>query len=146
MPVTIETATMGRAARPDERARGSRASGATNRRGDHSESMVAPRILRFLTMLAILLMPLGMMGAAPASAMGHRASMAMPAGHCADMPQKDKKAPASPCCDCMVGCAAIPSRATCIEHEALAPMAALAASLNPAIHGLHPEAATPPPR
>src|SRR4051794_8970871 len=103
--------------------------------------MVAPRLLRFLTMLAILLMPFGMLGGAPPAAMGNDASidqsasmtdgmsMAMPADHCADMAHKDKKAPTAPCCDCMMACAAIHSRDACVEHEALAPMAVQPAAL-----------------
>lgn len=122
---------------------------ATNSRGDHLRRMAKPHIVRFLAILAVLLMPFGMLGGVPATAMARHTSMTMSAGHCAgmpDMPAKDRKAPSAPCCDCMVACAAIPSENSCIEHAAPAPMAAQAVILAPAIRGLHPEAATPPPR
>ena len=122
---------------------------ATNSRGDHLGGMAAPRVLRFLTMLAVLLMPFGMLRSASAQAMAHQVSMTMSAGHCAGMPSvpaREKKAPSAPCCDCMVACVAIPSKEASVDPMAPAPMAAQAAGLTPAIHGLHPEAATPPPR
>jgi hypothetical protein len=124
----------------------SRVLGATNSRGDHLRRMAAPRTLRLLTMLAVLLMPFGMLRGTSAEAMEHHVSMTMSAGHCAGMPAKEKKAETAPCCDCMVACAAIHSKDACIEPMAPVPMAAEAARLKPAIHGLHPEAATPPPR
>lgn len=108
--------------------------------------MAVARVLRVLTMLAVVLMPFGMLRGASAEATAHRVAMTMSAGHCAGMPTREKKAPNAPCCNCMVACAAIHSKDACLEHVALAPMAAQVAAITPAIHGLHPQAATPPPR
>ena len=128
------------------RAGESMANDATNLCRDYLPRMAASRVLRFLIMLAVVVMPFGMLGGASAEAMGHQGSMTMAAGHCAGMPVQEKKAETPPCCDCMIACAAIHSRDAWIEHVAPPPMAAQPAAMQPAIHGLHPEAATPPPR
>jgi hypothetical protein len=146
MPAMTEFATLRSAARDAIIGRKRSALAATISRPSASARMVAPRILRLLTMLAILLMPLGVIGPQPAAAMAGHASTAMSADHCAGMVHKGKTAPSAPCCDCMVACSAIPSQAPCVRPEALAPMAAEPTALILEIHGLHPEAATPPPR
>jgi hypothetical protein len=146
MPAMTEFGTLDTAQRNPMIGRKRSALAATISRASASARMVALRILRLLTMLAILLMPLGMIGPQPAAAMAGHASATMSADHCAGMAHKSKTAPAAPCCDCMVGCSAIPSQAPCVRHEAPAPMAAEPAALTAKIHGLHPEAATPPPR
>lgn len=107
--------------------------------------MVARRLLRVLLVLAVLLMPLRMLGGG-AMASPHEPSAAMAAGHCAGMPQNDKKAPPAPCCDCMLGCAAIHSSGPGLEHLARAPLSVPAVARVLSIHGLHPKAAIPPPR
>jgi hypothetical protein len=101
------------------------------------------RALRFLIMLAVLLLPFGMIGAGPA--MAHHAPAMMTADHCADMPRQKKEAPGRSA-QCMIACAALACAEITIEHDSLAPVAAEPARLVPAMHGLHPEAATPPPR
>jgi hypothetical protein len=146
MPATTEIGTLASAGRDKTTVRKRPGRLATNLRGNASARMIAPRTLRFLTMLAILLMPLGMIGAPLPAAAAGRPSATMPADHCAGMSHNGKTVPAAPCCDCMVACSAIPSQAPFIQHEVQAPMAAQPAALTKTILGLHPEAATPPPR
>ena len=118
------------------------------------------RLIRFLTIFAVMFAPLGMIGAAPAMAgtghqmMGHtmpahemNASMAAMA-HCKDM---DKKSEGQPCGsgDCVKACAAVPAIPAMggqLEPHALAHGPQLLPALVSVPHGLVPEAATPPPR
>lgn len=104
--------------------------------------MSATGLFRWLTLLALLFAPLAMIGGGPA--MAHDQVVA--AGQCADS-DKPAEAPASAPVDCMIACAG------CLSNpggrvEARLP---LEAAEEPApvafgLHGLHPEAATPPPR
>ena len=120
---------------------------ATIGRADYLGRMVASRILRMLTMLAVLLMPIGMLGG-EAAAMGHSAPIAAAAmaDHCAAMHHKQKKDEPAKGADCVVACAAIPASDAPYQHETLAPMHVEAPRLIAVVAGLHPEAATPPPR
>jgi hypothetical protein len=142
---------------------------------DYVPLMLAKRLLRFLTMLALALSPLASLGTAPASAMSHHAAMAADAppmtnhqmaghqmaghemagdaamatmAHCKDMDGKSKDDPCRSG-DCLVACAAVP--AIPAMSGALGPHALVHGLLQqPALvsvpHGLVPEAATPPPR
>jgi hypothetical protein len=102
-------------------------------------------VMRLLTLLAVLLAPIGMVDWV--------AAQALPAmEHCAGMQQvngesggKSEGQPAQRH-DCMMACAAIPSLGLNVVAE---PRAAIAATPVPPpifVHGLSPEAATPPPR
>jgi hypothetical protein len=110
-------------------------------------AMPAARLFRLLTILALVLMPIGMIPGAGLMALAHAAqpAQAIPA-HCAGMdrppalPQPDRKA------DCAIACSALPSIAPGIDAPRLAPALVQAPLLSPAVGGLHPEAATPPPR
>lgn len=110
------------------------------------------RIMRFLTILAMLLSPLVMMGGTPALAMSHHASAgeiaaaSMPMGHCDDMDMQSEGRSA-PSIDCAVACAAmLPELGSRGKTEPLEPVAVDRPMLVSFRHGLGPEAATPPPR
>lgn len=110
------------------------------------------RIMRFLTILAVLLSPLVMMGGTPAQAMSHHASIGevaaapMPMGHCDDMDMQSEGRSA-PSMDCAVACAAmLPEPGSRGAGEPLEPIALDRPMLISFRHGLGPEAATPPPR
>ena len=110
--------------------------------------MTAARLLRFLTIVALALMPIGMMPRA--GAMTHAAPAAMSL-HCdeAAVSHEDRERPAAPQpdhrADCAVACSALPSFAA--EVAAPPPVRAL---LQPLSHrtglGVTHEAETPPPR
>jgi hypothetical protein len=128
---------------------------ATFRLPAHLARMPVVRLLRFLTILAVLLAPVGMMGGAPAQAMGHHASAGILDGaamtgmdDCAGMQKADGKPHRQPSQkhDCMMACAAIPAFASELPAKPLAPIAAEPVPLSTFDHGLTPEAATPPPR
>ena len=105
---------------------------------------MAAAIIRFLALVALMLMPLGM-SAAPAMAQTVPAPHAMaPAGHCDEQPEPNK-AP-EPQLGCTAMCTAIPAA----EAPALAPMikpvAPRSVSIVVPFSGFEPEIATPPPR
>lgn len=127
------------------------------------------RLIRFLTVLALVLSPLATIGASPALAMAHHSAMASSgqqmagqqmAGHdmtadasmaAAPCPDMDGKSKVQPCGsdDCQTACAAVP--AIPAVGGQLAPHAVphgpqLLPALVSAPNGLDPEAATPPPR
>jgi hypothetical protein len=103
--------------------------------------MSAPRLLRWLTLLALLLAPLGMIGAGPAMAHGRTAA----AGHCSES-GSPAKAPSSAPVDCMIACAGLPAQAS---SPLVKPPLAAAPEPLPApwrVDGLHPKTTIPPPR
>jgi hypothetical protein len=106
--------------------------------------MAARRFLRLLTMLALLLMPLAMISGHPA--MASEAHAATAADHCAGMEKQQKRDLPGRKGECMTGCACILDEAGGLDDEAIRPIAAERLPLAPALQGLHPEAATPPPR
>lgn len=124
------------------------------------------RLIRFLTILAVIFVPLGMIGATPA--MAHQAAMAGPGqqmtghampvhqvtasmaamDHCKDM---DKKSKDQPCGsgDCVMACAAVPAIPAMggqLDPHAVIHGPRQQPALVSVPHGLVPEAATPPPR
>ena len=123
---------------------------ATVRVGGYQPRMVALRLMRFLTLFALLLAPFGMMSAharmsapVPDSVRDHMS--AMTADHCADLdPSGNEQRP--PGIDCTIACSAVASlEGTFVPHTPVAAPAAPIA-LAPALHGLHPESDPPPPR
>lgn len=104
--------------------------------------MSAIGLTRWLILLALLFAPLAMIGGSPAAA--HVRSAA--AGHCTEGEKPADSPPAAPA-DCMIACAGcLPT-----QSEAPAALPRLEAERRPAaaafrLCGLHPEAATPPPR
>lgn len=100
-----------------------------------------PSLWKLLTLLAVLLLPLGM---APAAAAPVRNQMAMPMQHCPDQSPQQRHDGFT---ECTMACAAaLPA----MESQTDAPLmrAAPVAQASPIepLHGLHPETATPPPR
>ncbi len=71
-------------------------------------------LIRLLTLLALVLMPIGMTGA-PAAASPMPASHHMAAGHCDEQPDEDQ-APSSKM-DCAAMCAALPATIPLRQHR-----------------------------
>ena len=100
-------------------------------------------LLKLLTMAALLFMPFGM-GAATA-APAHGAAMAMTGtGHCGE-PARDQ-APRSSHSDCAMSCAAVPADKLHVSEPAQIASLPAAAPIPPALVGVHPDTATPPPK
>ena len=119
--------------------------------------MVARRLVRILTMLALLLAPLSMMGghaamAMPAgtSAAPHHMQTADASGHCAGMagkPVKDQRSQDGSCVsDCTVACSAIPVFGSLMPDQVMAPAMRRVPALLHRSSGLRPESDDPPPR
>ncbi|MDT9600860.1 hypothetical protein [Sphingosinicella rhizophila] len=118
--------------------------------------MLATRLMRIMTIMAVLLAPLGMIGGTsvqaathhPASATTHHAEAMPGMDHCAGMQKGDDKSKSHPAQqhDCMMACAAIPSFGSDVPAKPMAPSAIVPIPLARSGHGLNPEAATPPPR
>lgn len=102
-------------------------------------------LLRFLTLLALVLMPFGMTGA-PAVAQplaADHAAMAM--GHCDEQPAKDN-APKPAKMDCTAMCTALMAADCPVPAPAMTPAAPRSTAAAVAFVGIDPEIATPPPR
>ena len=115
--------------------------------------MPLTRLLRLLTLIAMLFAPVSMsashaataMPAAPAVMADHMA--AAPAGHCADMEgRQDKQGPIDPNIDCMIACSAMPASEFEVEAQAIIAAFIEPAGLTGALHGLDPGSDPPPPR
>jgi uncharacterized protein involved in copper resistance len=112
--------------------------------------------MRILTILAVLLAPLGMIaGTSAQAATTHAASAAthpadaMPAmDHCAGMQKSEDMSKGQPGHqhDCMMACAAIPAFGSELPAKPMTPSTIDPIALASTGHGLGPEAATPPPR
>ena len=118
-------------------------------------------ILRFLAIIALVLMPIGMMPGNHAMAASHQPLAAAPhhpaaapaSPHCADMadaPDGERHhapAPQQPdrSADCAIACSALPSIAGTIAAPEMTPAIIHPRALA-ARRGLTPEATTPPPR
>lgn len=123
----------------------------------YPKQMLLARLVRLLTILAVLFAPISMASAhgamaapVPQQAPMHHAQMAdMPAGHCADMDQSDRgdrKAPMSPGIDCTIACSVIMTSAELFADGPL-PAVQMRTPLLPAFRdGLTPESDPPPPR
>jgi hypothetical protein len=105
--------------------------------------MVA-NFLRLVLALAVLMMPVAMIGGAAAAAGASHHAIASD-DHCRDMPAPADEPPGRSV-DCMMSCAAIPAETSVpdAQPELLQPI--LPAQPAPSLTGLSPEAATPPPR
>jgi hypothetical protein len=125
---------------------------------DYLRTMLARRLIRILTMLALLLAPLSMVGEHAAMAMpamantaSHHEQAADSSAHCAEMASdtqdEDQGSRSGDCLtDCAVACSAIPPLGnTMVDHQVV-PAIAQPLPLVRRIAGLHPESADPPPR
>ena len=102
------------------------------------------RLLPFLTVLALMLAPLGRAGVAEAAVPAH-ALAAMPS-HCSDMPMPVDHEPAGTAIDCMMVCAAVTPPAAAALPVAIAGIAAPEAVPPSAFVGITPGSDPPPPR
>lgn len=110
----------------------------------HYLARMAAAVIRLLTLLALVLMPLGMAGApAMAHAMPAQYSMAS-TGHCDEQPGQDR-APASKM-DCAAMCTALPATDAPAPASVLKPTAPRTDGVVALFEGREPEIATPPPR
>jgi hypothetical protein len=100
---------------------------------------------KLLILLAVLLMPFGMMPA-PAAAAAHHGPMAgTPMQHCPGEPTKHD--PKSGFVECTMACsAALPAADIARGEPLLIVCTPVRPSVSHVLHGLHPETATPPPR
>ena len=97
---------------------------------------------KLLTLIAVLLLPLGM--GAPAAATQHH-SAAMPMQGCPD--QAPKHAPDVGFAQCAMACSAALPAALASDDEPLTKVRApTRLEIATQLHGLHPETATPPPK
>lgn len=104
--------------------------------------MSVARLMKLLILLAVVLMPLGMVNGSVAMASNVSAAQA---GHCEQMPEHKKEQP-DRLADCAVACAAVASRCHEIQGGSFAHVEPFVSALSAILHGLGPEAATPPPR
>ena len=100
-------------------------------------------MIRLMTLLALVLMPIGMAGA-PAAASGVPTTHHMTAGHCGEQPDQDQ-APASKM-DCAAMCAALPVSGSDAPFRVLKLNAPRTIAAATAFDGIILEIATPPPR
>lgn len=116
--------------------------------------MSLARLVRLLTIFAVIFSPLSMasghatmaMPAASTSMPDHMAAAA-PTGHCAEMAgQEDRSEQPAPNVDCLIACTAIPTLAFEVEAQPMLVGSVEPAPLVAALHGLNPEADPPPPR
>jgi hypothetical protein len=120
--------------------------------------MVPRRLFRLLTMLALLLAPLGMRSGNAAMAIpvapdaaSHHDQAASPSAHCAEMAgesRDDDRGSTSGDCltDCAIACSAIAPLGNALADRPMAPAMAQPLLLVGRVRGLHPESADPPPR
>lgn len=114
--------------------------------------MVALRLLRFLTLLALLIAPLRMMSAhaemampAASGAAAHHTAANVPSDHCGGMDQPGNEPPPSGI-DCTIACSACPSAETQVDGHPVAAAAEPPVAVASILLGLHPESDPPPPR
>lgn len=101
-------------------------------------------IARIVLLLAVLLMPLGMIPSA-ASAAHHTRAAGMSMEHCPDQtPRHDPKGALGQCT--MACAAAVPATTASAEEPHLAAAETAVPALTQRLDSLHPETATPPPK
>lgn len=118
--------------------------------------MTVMRLLRFLTIFAVLLAPLTMTGGhaamsmpAAASTMDQHSGHAMTAEHCAGMSGQSDDQPhrkSGPSIDCMIACSCLPATGSEMGKHALRAAIVEPPALAAGLAGLNPESDTPPPR
>ena len=111
--------------------------------GAYGRAMAAAA-LRLLTLIALVLMPVGMAGA-PAMAQAAPVEHGMAMGHCDEMPGKEQAPPASKM-DCAAMCTALPASFGLETGPMLKPEAPRSIVVSAPFDGVVPEIATPPPR
>ena len=122
-----------------------------SRRGRaYCAGMILPRLMRVMTLLAVLLAPLTMMAshasAVPmpmAHAMGEPSAMS---GHCPPAGDEQDEQTPTPNIDCTIMCSAMPAVDTAFAAEIIALALNLVQAGEFGGHGLNPSADPPPPR
>lgn len=104
---------------------------------------IVTRLVKFLALIAVLLMPLGMTSA-PAAA-HHQPTAGMPMPHCPEQaPKHDTKGAFA---ECTMACsAALPAAELPQEQYLLIACVPTTSAVAQILRGLHPETATPPPK
>ena len=100
-------------------------------------------VLSILALLAVLLAPAGILGSHAAMAMPQQAAAS--GGHCDEQKQHEGEQDQA-MIDCALACSALASHEPNIGDEPSPDAAAPDALPSLALHGMRPEAATPPPR
>lgn len=129
---------------------------ASRARAPYLSGMTAARLVRLLTIFAVLLAPLSMVGERAAMAMpagpeasAHHSAGPSRAGHCAEMSgqSEDEKAPDTQCLiDCAIACSAIPAGGSQMADQSMPVVMVQPQPLVGRLSGLHPESDPPPPR
>ena len=102
-------------------------------------------VANLLVLVAVLLMPLGMGSAASAQSASHHDMAGMTMGHCPDEDPRPESKPGIAACTmvCSAALAAIdPVQPECLARARVPQQVERV----PILAGLHPEAATPPPK
>jgi hypothetical protein len=121
---------------------------ATNPGGDYFGHMFAARLVRILALLALVLAPLGMIGARPAMAAptpGVAAHHGQASDHCAGMDQPAEPEPVS-CIDCIMVCSGLPAAGSEVAAHPVSTATLPRLPLEQRVHGVNPESEPPPPR
>ena len=106
---------------------------------------MAAAVLRLMTLIALILMPIGMAGE-PAIAMAPAEhGMAAMEGHCDELPGK-QQAPRLSKMDCAAMCTAIAATSAPMPVPMMKPDAPRSIAISAPFGGIEPEIATPPPR
>jgi len=101
------------------------------------------RMIRLIALLAVLLLPFGMVPAAAADSHQHMASM--PMQHCPD--PAPNHGPKGAFAECTMACsAALPALDMAPEETLPSDRTSDPVTVAHVLHGLHPETATPPPK
>lgn len=110
--------------------------------GSYVGRMIAA-LVRLLTLLALVLMPLGMTGAPALAAPDHHMTTMAGSGHCEE--QQDE-APDQQQMDCRAACTALPAPSTPAPTPALKPIAPRLIGGVAPFTSINLEIATPPPK
>ena len=103
---------------------------------------MAAAVIRLLTLIALVLMPIGMAGAPAMAAPADHEMAAM--NHCDEMPSDEPAPPAK--MDCTAMCTALPAAEAPVLAPMLKPVAPRSIAISAPASGIEPEIATPPPR
>jgi hypothetical protein len=124
--------------------------------GTYFARVIPLRLMRVMTLLAVLLAPLGMMSTHVAAAAAMAGAHAMPMahdmeaaampGHCPPADGEQDQGKMGPAIDCTLMCAAMPAADSALDERIAFPAIKAAPSLQDRGRGLNPAADPPPPR
>ena len=110
--------------------------------GAYGRAMAAAA-LRLLTLIALVLMPVGMAGAPAMAAPAEHGMAGM--NHCDEMPSKEQAPPSSKM-DCTAMCTALPASFGLDAGPMMKPLAPRSIAMAAPFRGIEPDIATPPPK